>query len=259
MLIESRNGPRTAPGETLHPGVEPIMHSLGVLEDVKRAGFLRHRGVWYESGGQRRFVPYGADDDGQWFGYQAERRTLHGILESRAIAVGAALKRNKRPSRVLYDNGRVMGVAVGSKEIGARWTLDGTGRKSWLARSLDLGLRRYSPFLGVTFGWFCGWEDQDDGQPRFEITSDGWDWFAPLGGNKTAWVKLRVEDSPFQRARGSNQTWHLRPKCAAPGYFLLGRFCCRFGPCFVSWSLKGVDEWHSCRASHGGLPQTKVG
>ena len=222
LLLDANNGPKNVPGETLHPGVEPILDSLGVIGDVIDAGFWRHCGIWHECDRDRVFVPYGADDGGQWFGFQADRRTLHEILQNGALAAGAVLERGVRPTRILYFNGRVEGVTLNGKEIRGRWTLDGTGRKAWLARTLGLGLTAFSPPLGVTFGWADGWGGQADGQPRFAFREDGWEWQAPLGGHRTAWVKLRIGDRPRQAPRGCDQTWYLRWKCAEPGYFLLG-------------------------------------
>ena len=56
-LVERDPFPREHPGETLHPGVEPLFEQLGVSEEVRAAGFLRHEGNWVEWGAPPRFWP----------------------------------------------------------------------------------------------------------------------------------------------------------------------------------------------------------
>ena len=61
VLLERERFPRHRPGETLHPGVEPLFAQLGVAEAVLGAGFTRHLGTWVSWSGPRRFEPFGAD------------------------------------------------------------------------------------------------------------------------------------------------------------------------------------------------------
>src|SRR4051794_14939496 len=70
-LIEGIDFPRHRPGETLHPGVEPLLECLGAAGAVRSAGFLRHPGVWVQQSGRAEFQPYGADANGPWLGFQA--------------------------------------------------------------------------------------------------------------------------------------------------------------------------------------------
>jgi len=46
LLIERSPFPRHRPGETLHPGIEPLLVQLGVWDQVLAANFLRHAGHW---------------------------------------------------------------------------------------------------------------------------------------------------------------------------------------------------------------------
>lgn len=73
VLIERELFPRSHPGETLHPGVEPLLKQLGAIEPVLAAGFLRHTGNWVQWEAQKHFVPFGEDDSGAWLGFQAWR------------------------------------------------------------------------------------------------------------------------------------------------------------------------------------------
>lgn len=44
-VLESRIFPRDRPGETLHPGIEPLLETLGVAQQIREANFIRHDGI----------------------------------------------------------------------------------------------------------------------------------------------------------------------------------------------------------------------
>jgi 2-polyprenyl-6-methoxyphenol hydroxylase-like FAD-dependent oxidoreductase len=69
LLLEKLLFPRDRPGETLHPGIEPLLKQLGVLEAVLSAGFLRHLGNWVKWDRDLHFTPFGEDETGIWQGF----------------------------------------------------------------------------------------------------------------------------------------------------------------------------------------------
>ena len=230
VMFDANSSPKTSPGETLHPGVEPLLKQLGVLDQVLQAGFRRHRGVWLERGGSRHFWPYGEDDEGPWLGFQADRQTLHRILQQAAVDAGATLIWNAHPEAVLVAGNRVRGLVVNGEQFLASWTVDATGRHAWLARKLELFMKICSPSLGVRFGWHHEQSGGLEGQPLFIFRDDGWDWRAPLGDDRTAWAELRIGMPGSCPPVGVDQTWQLRPECAGPGFSLLGDAAATFDP-----------------------------
>lgn len=221
VILEAKPVPGLAPGETLHPGIEPLLKQLGVLDQVLRAGFRRHLGIWVERESQRQFSSYGEDKDGPWRGFQADRRMFHQILQRAALDAGATLIRNASPQAVLTAGGRVRGVVIEDRHVHATWTLDATGRSAWLARTLALPASRRSPPLRVRFGWGNSDGKHRDDQPSFVFREDGWDWKAPLSLTRIAWVTLRIGENNRHPA-GIDLTWRLHPRCAGRGFFLLG-------------------------------------
>lgn len=240
VMLDANSQPKHAPGETLHPGIEPILKQLGVLDQVLRAGFQRNRGVWLVCGGRRAFSPYGEDADGPWLGIQADRRVFHQILQQAAIDAHATLLRNTRPEAVLMEVNRVMGVIVNGNHFRATWIVDATGRSAWLARQLELPVSTYSPPLGVRFGWRNEQPAELDSQPSFVFRDDGWDWQAPLADNRTAWVQLRIGDSNDAPPEGVNLTWLFRPECVGPGFFLVGDAAAVLDPASSHGVLRAV-------------------
>lgn len=222
LMFDTNSQPKISPGETLHPGIEPLLKQLQVLDQILQAGFHRHRGVWFEQGGLRDFIPYGENEYGSWLGFQADRRIFLQILQQAAIDAKVSLVRNAEPEIVLLEGKRVIGMMVKGKPFHAPWTVDATGRSAWLARKLTLPVKQYSPPLGVRFGWRNEKLDDLDGQPLFAFCKNGWDWYAPLGRNRSAWVELRIAKNPGDPPEGIDLSWKIRPDCAGPGYVLLG-------------------------------------
>src|SRR5437773_1001565 len=72
ILDESRF-PRFRPGETLHPGLEPLLASLRAQNALLDGDYLRHDGTWVRWGARDEFVPFGQDETGSWRGFQAPR------------------------------------------------------------------------------------------------------------------------------------------------------------------------------------------
>ncbi len=257
LIIEGSPAPRVAPGETLHPGIEPILDQLGVRQAVLAEGFHRHRGVWVEWDGPRRFEAYGQDERGPWLGFQADRQRFHRLLEKAAEDAGVEWLRPASPTALLQQNGRVVGVVVNGSEIFARWTADATGRRSWLAKGLKLVEQRDSPQLHVRFGWNT---DDDlselDDQPLFQAHPQGWDWTAPLGERRSAWATLRVanasEPAPSHKDGGLDLAWRIHRECAGPGYFLLGDAAAVLDPSSSHGTLRALMSGILCAHLLGG-------
>jgi 2-polyprenyl-6-methoxyphenol hydroxylase-like FAD-dependent oxidoreductase len=218
-ILETQPSSRLLPGETLHPGVEPIFKSLGVWEALLDCGFHRHRGIWREAeDGRRIFEPYGCDQAGPWLGFQVDRSRLDHILRTRVTDLGGKIEIIPRLDSLRYCDTKIRGVAADHRAFNAPFVIDGTGRHSWLAGKLNLTAERFDPKQRVRFGWAKEAMPELDGQPIFRQRRDGWDWRAPLGDGRTAWTELRHTSEKG----GIDFSWRIFRECAGPGYFLLG-------------------------------------
>ena len=241
-LLDANAKAKSAPGETLHPGIEAIFKQLCVLEPVLQAGFLRQPGIRVQNGSNPEFVPYGADAAGPWRGFQADRKVLHEILQQAAQTDTSFILRNMRAQAVLSERGRVVGVQVNGQPMYADWVLDATGRQAWLAKQLGLPISCHSPPLGVRFGWReaepATWQDC----PLFTFRDDGWDWQARLANGKQAWASLLIGPN----AGGLDVTWRLCRDCAGPGYFILGDAAAIFDPASSHGVLRALMSGIYC-------------
>lgn len=224
LLLTTRAQSTPIPGETLHPGIEPLFQKLGVWEMLQPAILRRHRGIWRQNGHFREFEPYGRDAEGDWLGVQIDRLELNRLLQSEALRLGAEILKVDPILSPILENGRVNGVRTGQTLIETRHVLDASGRTTWLTSALGLKVEQRSPALWVKYGWQTGFRPELEGQPLFETLEDGWKWTAPLNDNHVAWAKLKSypNDSPTQRRAGVNMTWRVADAPAGPGYFLLG-------------------------------------
>lgn len=236
LLLERETFPRHRPGETLHPGVEPLLYQLGVKEAVLKAGFLRHKGYqirWEDA--QSRFTVYGRDDKGPWESFQAWRATFDTILMNRARAVGVRVIQPCRADRVLTDQDRVIGTETGKGKLEAAFLIDATGDRHWLARRMKLTMSRSSPPLSASYGYIVDPETSGMAMPRIEADKYGWTWTAPVRCGVSSWtrlnfcrtIKARVPErlcsfQTTERSGGANVTWRQVAASAGPGYFIVG-------------------------------------
>lgn len=228
---------RLHPGETLHPGVEPIFRQLGIWDSVLQCGFHRHRGIWRESeSGERTFDPYGRDKSGPWLGFQVDRAQLDQILRARVTDLGGKIETVSRLDCLLPHDSAIAGVSAGPRTFHAPFVLDASGRHSWLAAKLDLIAERINETQRLRFGWTADTMPELEGQPLFRQRRDGWDWRAPLGDGRCAWAKLRNTSD----ATGVDYSWRIYRDCAGDGYFLLGDAACLMDPSTANGVLRAV-------------------
>lgn len=238
-LVEREPFPRAHPGETLHPGVEPLLEQLGVLESVRAAGFLRHEGNWVKWAGTSRFESFGADEHGCWRGYQAWRADFDTILLNRARELGVRIMQPCRADKALLDGPRVCGVRTSAGDITATFVIDAAGDRHWLAGQLDLQLGSRSPKLIARYGYVSGACPERDEAPAVVADSNGWTWTARVKPNIYQWTRLSLfgatcaqssQGPPAEfarlescgRARGADVTWRAVAHPAGAGYFIVG-------------------------------------
>ena len=233
ILLEAEPFPRHRPGESLHPGVEPLFQQLGVSAAVEAAGFRRYPGHWVEWAAPRRFDAFGAGPAGPWLGYQAWRPELDAILLRGAVAAGARLRQPCRVSAALVEDARIAGVRCAEGDVRARFTIDATGGH-WLQRRAGFSVRRVSRRLVARYGYRAGAAADIGGEPLLASGPAGWTWTALVRPDLYAWVRLdfarpgRRPPAPLDGLapdgpeRSADVTWRIVDECATEGYFAVG-------------------------------------
>jgi len=221
------------PGETLHPGIEPLLAQLGVADRLAAVTGARHSGIWIEWGGARRFEAFGADERGAWQGYQVWRADFDAMLLDRARELGADVRRPCAATGVL-DDGR---VETTDGVVAARVKVDATGRARWLGRALRVAAEPRSPRLFARYGYVEGECPPRDDAPALVADAEGWTWTACVrprlyqwtrvgfDGEQTAADWLPDEFTGMARcgpARGADVTWRIAERVADADWFMVG-------------------------------------
>jgi flavin-dependent dehydrogenase len=255
VLIEKEAFPRYRPGETLHPGIEPLFEQLGVSKTIEEAGFPRHRGIWNASDGERCFIAYGSDSRGDWLGWQIPGETLDAILLAQAVALGVNVAQPCRAEKLLVKNERLRGVQTNQGSIAAAVVIDATGPRCFLARRLCLSQQRSSPPLLAQFGYVRGHCAELEEGPLFEKLPLGWLWSAQISNELLHWTRLLPLAAPVERgylpARFTglpvamrsffrDVTWRHAPDCARADYFVVGDAAIVFDPSSSHGVLRAI-------------------
>ncbi|MFL1493454.1 NAD(P)/FAD-dependent oxidoreductase [Pseudomonas antarctica] len=235
-LVERLLFPRQRPGETLHPGIEPLLQQLGVAEKVRGDAFIRPTGTWVKWDKDRHFVPFGKDTNGPWRGFQIPRATLDGFLLDRAIALGVHALQPCQAKEVLVEKDRVVGIRTQTGSLFCHHLVDASGAHAWLARQLGLMTHRYSPPLTAAYGYKRG--TVDESALGIFAEEPGWYWTAHIGQGLYHWTRLRFDQEKGAKAsaipacfehltcegaiQGADVTWRICAHAAGNGYFIIG-------------------------------------
>lgn len=237
LVLERSAFPRYRPGETLHPGVEPLLQQLGARDAILSANYVRHPGIWVEWGQPPRFEPFGSDGAGPWLGFQAVRSDFDARLLAVAVEAGAEVLQESAVVEAIVDAARVVGARYKQGEVRARFVVDAMGDRHRLARQLETPLLRYSPPLQVRYGYMTGICPNRDDTPLIAADEHGWTWTACIGPQRYQWTRLDLREGhpvtewrPIEfasltdlgRVRGAVVTWRMAERVAGRGYFLVG-------------------------------------
>lgn len=193
ILLERERFPRAHVGESLLPGSIPILESLGVMDEVRGAGFTVKPGATMVWGTESepwswRFSETHASNP---HSYQVWRPEFDSILLNNARRSGVDAREGWQVTQVMFD---VDGVASAVRcrpvdgssdeiELSARFVVDASGQSGVLAR--QLALREWDGFFRnlAVFGYYVGGErlsPPDEGNILIESQADGWLWHIPL-------------------------------------------------------------------------------
>jgi flavin-dependent dehydrogenase len=245
LLIEPSPDATNIPGETLHPGVMPLLQALGIDKQVNASGYHRHTGYIVRTGTTATVHEYGTELSGSWLGYQIVRSDLLAIMRARAERVGTIILRGARALAPIIDDGRVTGVISTEGPCISKAVIDASGQATWLMRQFRLPVLQISPRLIASYGWTrcrsSRWSSRDS-LPEFVIHEAGWKWTARITERRRAWVHLDLKALPqnpscraptnqikalispqsMERSGARNVSWRIARPCAGPGYFLVG-------------------------------------
>ena len=233
-IIEREALPRYRPGETLHPGIEPLMQKLGVAGNLHANGYLRQKGIWSKWNGGMGFVPYGEDASGPWLGFQAPRDDLDSRMLQSARSLGAQLV-TATVLGISFDAAdAVCRVETTAGPVPVDSLIDCTGASQTIARLLKVRVTRHSPTLVARFGYVHG--TFAGKAPSIAADERGWTWIAEVAPSRFQWTRVTeplnrpppkwLPDSlcglTAGKSYGADVTWRMAERVAGNGWFLAG-------------------------------------
>jgi flavin-dependent dehydrogenase len=254
ILCERERPGRDRPGETLHPGVEPLLEQLGIADRMAKAIGARHPGIWIEWGGPRRFEAFGRDASGPWSGFQFWRADFDALLVERAREVGADVRQPCAVTGTLMRDGRLEGLEIAGGPIRARMIVDATGATRWLGRTLGLNSPARSPRLIARYGYMDGSCPAYDDAPSLVGDQSGWTWTALVRPELHQWTRVSFDGpprsdwtpphlsalTPRARSRGADVTWRMADRAASTDWFMVGDAAATLDPTSSHGVLKAI-------------------
>ena len=254
MLCDREPPGRHRPGETLHPGIEPLLMQLGVLDRLATTVGARHTGIWIEWGGPRRFEAFGGDASGPWSGFQVWRADFDRLLLERACELGAVVYQPRAVTGAIIRDGTLQGVTTRSGPIMARVVVDATGGARWLARAVGIAHVDHSIKLIARYGYARGNCPVRNDAPLLVGDASGWTWTALVRPQTYQWTRVSFDHppptgwlpeefrdlSPVGQARGADVTWRMADRVAGKNWFMVGDAAAMLDPTSSHGVLKAI-------------------
>jgi len=197
VLFEAGEHPRAHVGESLLPGIIPILADIDALAAVEQGGFGRKTGstLWHW-GRTPRWDLWFADSDEYDHAWLVDRSRFDAILFDAARRAGAVVHERCVVHEPIWADGRVVGVRWRPRddqgplrETTARLVVDATGQSAMLGRALALresipGLRHQA--MWAHFRGVGRLPPPRAEQALFVATPQQWWWLFPLSPELTS-------------------------------------------------------------------------
>jgi len=276
LIVESEPFPRFHVGESLLPRNMRLFEELGLEQKLKTVPSIDKFGVEFAFGdlSDRTEITF-ADSLGvpRLRTVNVERGPFDAMMLDEARAAGAEVLVGRRAHDVPRLSDGDVTLAVGEREVRARYLIDASGQATFLGKRL--GTRRVLPDLKKVsyYGHFTGVQrlpGQRAGNPTIAMMRDGWFWIIPLDAVKTSiglvmghedarrvgepperMLAWGIERCPLMRERTRHASFPARYAVAAdfsyrcepfagPGHFLVGDAATFIDPIFSTGVCMGM-------------------
>lgn len=194
VVLEREHFPRYHIGESLLPGVLPMLDVLGAREEVEAFGFEQKTGQTF----------YWNPKDDRWelnfhelerfsYSYFVTRADFDNILLETAKRKGAEVREGCQVREVRFEGERAVGVtyddeAGQSHALDSRFVIDASGSQALLAKRFRL--RRFTEEMKsfAVWSYFRGFKRMEGRARQHILTAtfrDGWIWCIPLHDGTT--------------------------------------------------------------------------
>ena len=181
-------------GETLPPAIRKLLTELGVWDQFLASERLESYGIrsaWETPVARHQdflFNPYGS-------GWHVDRAAFDSMLAGAAAKAGATLLVSARITAIRQDTSGAWLLEVAQDQnkriLCARWLVDATGRKAFLARKLGCRANVVDRLIGAVA---LSPRSGDAQWTLIEAVENGWWYSAPLPGARTVFAYMTDSD-----------------------------------------------------------------
>lgn len=202
LLLEAGSHPRPHVGESLLPGIIPILQDIDALAAVQAAGFGRKTGATHRNWGRTpQWDLWFADSDAYDEAWLVERDRFDAILFDAARRAGAEVLEHAVVQALHWDGDRLTAVTWQARGQAPRTTsptlvIDASGQPALVATAR--GLR--SPIAGLRHeALWAHWEGAGrlppprEHQAFFVAEARCWLWLFPLSAQRTSVGVVRLD------------------------------------------------------------------
>lgn len=216
----------------IHPGAQVIFEELKITSLLNRPDILRPTGTFLRTNTSESFKPYCENEVDSWRGYLLSQRTLLKLLKQRVDELRVKTLTDQRAEILRTPAGKVQGICINGFEVKAKLTIDASGPRNILARSLDHKHLFGSPTLIATTEWESDTEEMQ--APIFHSYKHKWTWSAsvPRVGHSRVSLSLLPNKKEIAQLKliKNDVTWKYLPNCAGDGYAVIGDAALRLDP-----------------------------
>jgi FAD-dependent halogenase len=215
-VLEREKFPRYHVGESLVPGVMPVLAELGLTDRMEGAGFIRKHGISLLWGAEREvWTVYFGEGGPYEYAYEVKRAEFDNLLLSRARELGATVFEESTVTDIRFEGERATGVTFTlgeggtTRELTARHIVDASGQAKLLGRRLR-SLTWHEDLRNVAvWTYFQGGTQlpgRDVGNITTEYHPDGWLWVIPFSDGSRS-VGFVGPNDAFVRSEMSAQEY----------------------------------------------------
>ena len=211
LLVERSRFDAPRVGESLAPGVQPLLRDLGVWDRFVALGSVPSwgtRSVWGEAVPQEHshlMSPYGC-------GWHVDRARFDGMLAEAAVEAGATLTLGATLASCREEGARwhlVLNEGERTRAVTAQVLVDGTGRGARVAQWLGARRDVFDGLVGMT-GWFGEIDTAAHGFTLVEAEADGWWYSSPVGRDRLVAMLMTDADLAGRANLSELDAWKAR-------------------------------------------------
>lgn len=214
LLLEAGVHPRPHVGESLLPGIIPILQDIDALHAVESAGFGRKSGATHRGWGRTaQWDLWFSDSDAYEHAWLVERSRFDAIVFEAARRAGARVHERAAVQSLQWEGPALRGICWRDRDgtthtTRPRLVIDASGQRTMIAR--ERGLRE--PIEGLRHeALWAHFEDAAhlppprEHQALFLAQDRHWLWCFPLGGGRSSVGVVRLDG---ERLDGSTRDYH---------------------------------------------------